>query len=65
MVVITNLGSISYLVKKENYSRKKAIGLFNNSVSMHNKGSKRHDYQKAVSHFLSICNEANNVYEDC
>ena len=28
------------------------------------KGSNIHDYQKAVSHFLSICHEANIVYED-
>lgn len=64
MVVITNLGNISYLVKKENYNRKKAIEIFNNAVSMHNKGSNIHDYQKAVFHFLSICHEANIVYED-
>ncbi len=64
MVVITNLGNISYLVKKENYNRKKAIEIFNNAVSMHNKGSNIHDHQKAVSHFLSICHEANIVYED-
>jgi hypothetical protein len=50
--------------KKENYNRKKAIEIFNNAVSMHNKGSNIHDYQKAVSHFLSICHEANIVYED-
>ncbi len=64
MVVITNLGSISYLVKKESYNRKKAIEIYNNAVSMHNKGSNVHDYQKAVSHFLAICYEANIVYED-
>ena len=64
MVVITNLGNISYLVKKENYNRKKAIEIFNDAVSMNNKGSNIHDYQKAASHFLSICHEANIVYED-
>ena len=65
MVVITNLGNISYLVKKENYNLKKAIEIFSDAVSMHNKGSNIHVYQKAVSNFLSICHEANIVYEDC
>lgn len=40
MVVVTNLGNMSYLVKKESYN------------------------QKAVSHFLPNCYEANIVYED-
>lgn len=44
MVIITNLGNISYLVKKENYNRKKAIEIFNHVVSMHNKESNIHDY---------------------
>lgn len=64
MVVVTNLGSISYLVKKDNYDRKKAIELYNYAVSIHNDGYNIHDYQKAVSYFLSNCHEANIIYED-
>lgn len=64
MVVVTNLGNISYLVKKETFNRKKAIEIYNNAVSVHNEGSNIHDYQKAVSCFLSNCHEANIVYED-
>lgn len=64
MVVVTNLGSISYLVKKDTYNRKKAIEIYNYTVSVHNEGSSIHDYQKAVSCFLSNCYEANIVYED-
>jgi proteasome lid subunit RPN8/RPN11 len=64
MVVVTNLGNISYLVKKDKYDRRKAVELYNNAVSMHNEGSGMHDYQKAVSYFLSNCYQANVVYED-
>lgn len=61
MVVVTNLGNISYLVKKESYNLKKAIDLFNHAVSAHNVGRNIHDYQKAVSYFLSNCHEANYI----
>ena len=64
MVVITNLGNISYLVKKDAYNRKKAIEIYNHAVSVHNEGNNLHDYQKAVSYFLSKCHEANIIYED-
>ena len=64
MVVVTNLGNLSYLVKKQNYNHKKAIEIYNHSVSVHNKGNNLHDYQKAVFCFLSNCYEANIVYED-
>lgn len=52
-------------VKKENYSRKKAIEIYNHAVNVHNEGSNIHNYQKAVFDFLSNCHKANIVYEDC
>lgn len=64
MIVITNLGNISYLVKKDRFHRQKAIEIYNYAVSLHNKGNDIHDYQKAVSYFLSNCHDANIVYED-
>ncbi len=64
MVVVTNLGNISYLVKRDSYNRHKAIGIYNHAVSVHNEGSGLRDYQKAVSYFLSNCYEANIIYED-
>ena len=64
MVVVTNLGSISYLVKKDRYQRKKAVELYNRAVSLHNEGNSIHDYQKAVTYFLSNCHDADIVYED-
>lgn len=64
MVVITNLGSVSYLVKKENINQRKAVEIYNNAVNMYNEGNGIKDYQKAVAYFLSSCHEANIVYED-
>lgn len=64
IVVVTNLGNISYLVKKQNYNRNKAIETYNHAVNMHNEGKNIHDYQKAVSCFLSNCYKANIIYED-
>jgi hypothetical protein len=64
MVVVTNLGSISYIVKKENYNNVKAIEVYNEAVSIHNVGKNIRDYQKAVSFFLSNCHKANVIYEE-
>lgn len=64
MIVVTNLGSISYLVKKNTYDRNIAVKIYNDAVSMHNQGSNLRDYQKAVSYFLSGCHEANIIYEN-
>lgn len=64
MVVVTNFGSISYLVKRDRYNRKKAIEIYNHAVGLHNEGNDILDYQKAVAFFLSNCHEANIVYED-
>lgn len=36
MVVVTNLGSISYLVKGKEYDYEKAITLFNEAVNSYN-----------------------------
>ena len=64
MVVVTNLGSVSYLVKRDGYNRKKAIEIYNHAVSLHNEGNDIQDYQRAVSYFLSNCYEASIVYEN-
>lgn len=52
MVVVTNLGSISYLVKNKKYTWKKAIALFNESVDKNNKAEKLKDLQAAADYFL-------------
>lgn len=58
MVVITNLGGVSYLVKREN------IDQYNNAMNLHNEGNGIKDYQKTAAYFLSSYHEANIVYED-
>lgn len=52
MVVITNLGSISYLVKNKKYNLKKVIILFNESVDKNNKEENLKDLQNAANYFL-------------
>ena len=64
MIVVTNLGSVSYLVKKDNVDMRKAVEIYNSSVSKHNAGESIRDYQKAVEYFLSNCYQANIIYED-
>lgn len=64
MVVVTNLGSISYLVKKDCYNRNTAVEVYNQAVNVHNEGKGIRDYQKAVVYFLSNCYKANIIYEN-
>ncbi len=52
MVVVTNLGSISYLVKGKKYDLKKAIVLFNDAVDKNNEAEKLKDLQNAADYFL-------------
>lgn len=52
MVVITNLGSISYLVKNKKYNLKKVIILFNESVDKNNEEENLKDLQNAANYFL-------------
>lgn len=64
MVVVTNLGSISYLVKGKGYSYNKAITLFNEAVSLNNEAKGLKDLQKAVEHFLKNCNIVGIDYDN-
>ena len=52
MVVVTNLGSISYLVKNKKYDFGKAITLFNEAVDKNNKANNLKDLQDAADYFL-------------
>ena len=52
MVVITNLGSISYLVKNKKYNFKKAVLLFNEAVDKNNTANNLRDLQDAADYFL-------------
>lgn len=52
MVVVTNLGSISYLVKGEKYDYEKAVILFNEAVQSNNEAKNLKGLQRAADYFL-------------
>lgn len=62
MVVITNLGSISYLAKSEKYVYEKAVALFNEVVNVNNEARDLKGLQKAADHFLKNCHMAGIDY---
>ncbi len=64
MVVITNLGSISYLAKGGKYDLEKAIALFNEAVDKNNKAEKLKDLQNAASYFLKNSYNAGIDYDN-
>lgn len=64
LVIITNLGSISYLVKSSRYNKKNAISLYNEAVNLSNVASDLKGYQDAAKHFLSNCYDAGIIYEN-
>ena len=55
MVVVTNLGNISYLVKNSKYDFEKAVILLNESIDLNNKAKKLKDLQEAADFFLKNC----------
>lgn len=63
MVVVTNLGSVSYLVKNSKYDFEKAVILLNESVDMNNKAKDIKDLQKAADYFLRNCYNIGINYE--
>lgn len=64
LVIVTNLGSISYLVKSGKYDYSAAIGFVNDVIAMHNESDNIKGYQKAVQYFLSNCHKIGIIYED-
>ena len=64
MVVVTNLGSISYLVKNKKYDFGKAITLFNEAVDKNNKANNLKDLQDAADYFLKNSYNVGIDYEN-
>ncbi len=64
MVVVTNLGNISYLVKGEKYVYEKAVELFNEAVYSSNEARDLKGLQKAADYFLKNCYIAGIVYDN-
>ena len=52
MVVVINLGSVSYLVKNGKYDFEKAVILLNEAVDLNNKAKNIKDLQDAADYFL-------------
>ena len=55
IVAVTNLGSISYLVKGKEYAYEKAVALFNEAVNSNNEARDLKGLQKASDHFPRNC----------
>ena len=63
MVVVTNLGSVSYLVKNGKYDFEKAVILLNEAVDLNNKAKNIKDLQDAADYFLKNCYNVGINYE--
>lgn len=63
MVVVTNLGSISYLVKNSKYDFEKAVVLLNEAIDLNNKAKNIRDLQEAADYFLKSCYNVGINYE--
>ena len=64
MIVVTNLGSISYLVKSEKYIYEKAVALFNEAVHANNEAQDLKGLQKAADYFLKNSHIAGIDYDN-
>jgi hypothetical protein len=64
MVVVTNLGSITYLVKTDKYNYYKAVELINTAISMNNEAKNLKDLQDAADYFLKKCDTVGIAYDN-
>ena len=62
MVAVTNLGSVTFVVKKDNYDKQKAIKLYKEAVAMELKSNTLKNKQEAVQYFLNECGIAGLYY---
>lgn len=63
MVVVTNLGNVSYMVKNKKYDFEKAVMLLNEAVDLNNKAENIRDLQAAADYFLKSCYNIGINYE--
>jgi hypothetical protein len=64
MVVVTNLGNITYLVKTDKYDYYKAVELINTAISMNNEAKNLKDLQDAADYFLKNCDTVGITYDN-
>lgn len=63
MVVVTNLGNVSYVVKNSKYDFEKAVILFNEAIDLNNEAKNIKDLQEAADYFLKSCYNVGINYE--
>ena len=63
LIIVTNLGSISYLVKSKKFDYKKAVKLLNQTIQKYNEASDLKGYQEATKFFIKNCYKAGIIYE--
>ena len=63
MVVVTNLGNVSYLVKNSKYDFEKAVVLLNEAIGLNNKAKNIKNLQEAADYFLKSCYNVGINYE--
>lgn len=63
MVVVTNLGNASYLVKNSKYDFEKTVVLLNEAIDLNNKAKNIKDLQEAADYFLKSCYNVGINYE--
>lgn len=64
MTAITNLGSVSYLVRTDRFDFFKALDLYNEAVGIHNTSGDLKNLQNAADYFLKNCYDVGIIYED-
>lgn len=64
LIIVTNFGSISYMVKSKKYDYGKAVALLNTTITMHNKADGLKGYQEASKFFINNCYQAGIIYDD-
>ena len=64
LVIVTNLGSVSYMVKSKKFDYRKAVELLNQTIQRYNQSSALKGYQEATKYFISNCHKAGIIYED-
>lgn len=62
MVVVTNKGKLSYIVKNDKYNKDDSIRLFNEIVTKYNKAKKLKDKMIATSLFFKECKKCGLIY---
>ena len=64
MIVVTNQGKISYIVKKDDYKKEETVFLYNESVEINNKARNLKGIRKATDYFLHNCSKLGIVYDN-